>query len=596
MIAGLTESFISDRTARSVYQRGVSYYEMGAVVSIRRIENTLHAVVEGSEYDPYDVRIDFDDAGIDDADCTCPFDGGWCKHVVAALLMCYREPDRILDMAPLNKTLESLTREELVALVERLAVSSADVAREIQRFIHTRAGHPSAQKSNDRKTVVDQNDIRQRVASIVQSLGDVRSSRVYRHTGRIASEVRNEIERATSLLDADDGLNALRYLEAITDAYEKNWVDFEDSYGELGAVFDELGSAFCEALLTADLTPDERDEWAVKLLRWEEAVEDFGIECAFRAAITAAGEGWDDPDLQATLDGSGLMMVRSESEDDWADASAVTWARLKVLERRGHYDQYLRLAAASGHLTHYLLMLVRTGATDRAVDQALTLMTEADQAFDLARALRERGALEEALTVAEKGLTLEGIGRIALPMWTSELAESLGGSAGALEAALVAVRHQPSLGTYQRVEELAGDEWPHHRDALLEEIKSWNVDAANIVEILLYEGLIQDAVSMADQHPHNYGLHRRVVGRALEAAPEWVVRVARRHAEDIMDHGRSTYYQEAVDWLAHARDAYVNMDAADEWNAYLESIRQAHGRKHKLMGVMRERRLRIVKC
>ena len=41
----------------------------------------------GSQFAPYGVRVDFDEAGIIDATCSCPYDwDGLCKHIVAALL------------------------------------------------------------------------------------------------------------------------------------------------------------------------------------------------------------------------------------------------------------------------------------------------------------------------------------------------------------------------------------------------------------------------------------------------------------------------------------------------------------------------------
>ena len=53
---------------------------------------------------------------------------------------------------------------------------------------------------------------------------------------------------------AGDGHNALAILEAITEAYVADWVELDDSDGEAGAFFADLGAVWTEAILTADLT------------------------------------------------------------------------------------------------------------------------------------------------------------------------------------------------------------------------------------------------------------------------------------------------------------------------------------------------------
>ena len=47
-------------------------------------------------------------------------------------------------------------------------------------------------------------------------------------------------------------------------------------------------------------------------------------------------------------------------------------------------------------------------------------------------------------------------------------------------------------------------------------------------------------------------------------------------------------YHHAVAWLARVQQAYKRMGRLDEWAAYLAGLREKHGRKYKLMGLMKE--------
>ncbi len=102
----LTETTVRQYATPESFRRGRDYYEQGAVLSLARRGDQLLAEVEGSQYEPYRVRITFDEGGITGAFCSCPYDwGGWCKHVVAVLLACRREPDLIEERPTLDELL-----------------------------------------------------------------------------------------------------------------------------------------------------------------------------------------------------------------------------------------------------------------------------------------------------------------------------------------------------------------------------------------------------------------------------------------------------------------------------------------------------------
>jgi uncharacterized Zn finger protein len=105
------------------------------------------------------------------------------------------------------------------------------------------------------------------------------------------------------------------------------------------------------------------------------------------------------------------------------------------------------------------------------------------------------------------------------------------------------------------------------------------------VDIFLREGLLDDAIAAVEKGG-SYILIERVMDAVIEHRPDWVIKVARRQAERIIEPGTSKYYHHAVDWLVKARAAYRAAGRQAEWRAYLAEIRTRHGRKYKLMGML----------
>jgi uncharacterized Zn finger protein len=126
-IPNLTESTIREHTESGSFERGERYFTSGAVRNMDVRPGKLEAFVEGSAPNPYVVNVQFDrEEGVRQVRCTCPYhEGSWCKHIVAALLAHLRKEEG--TKPSLRSLLESRSREELVALIERLAERDARV-------------------------------------------------------------------------------------------------------------------------------------------------------------------------------------------------------------------------------------------------------------------------------------------------------------------------------------------------------------------------------------------------------------------------------------------------------------------------------------
>ena len=89
-------------------------------------------------------------------------------------------------------------------------------------------------------------------------------------------------EQARPQIEAGDGNGALAILEAVTDEFVTGWTDLDDSDGDAQGLFDDLSALWAEAILTADLTPAERQTWAERLAGWQAEAAEYGIDTAAR--------------------------------------------------------------------------------------------------------------------------------------------------------------------------------------------------------------------------------------------------------------------------------------------------------------------------
>lgn len=588
----LTEMQIRELALPEAFARGREYFARGAVTHLTRRGAELQAEVEGSQSTPYQVQVTLAEGGITSAVCTCPYAESWegaCKHIVATLLAGLHGPEQVEEPPPLQAILAPLDRDQLQALVQALAARQPGLADlieiQLQSLLRSQpveaASTPSA-PSRRRQTPGATASLRRQVRSALRSLGRLRPSEAYGQVGGVVDEIRQLAERARPLLEAGDGRSALAVLEAVTEEYVASWTELDDSDGEPSGFFEELGPLWTEAILSADLTPSERQAWGDRLGQWQEAAADYGVETAFAAAQAAAHRGWDDPGVQRVLAGELSPTGVWEGEAPWfADDLAV--ARLNVLERQGRFPEALHLAEAEGQTDRYVALLVKLDRVPEAVAYGLEQLGQTDDALVLARALLEHGVPGEALRIAEHGLTLDGE-RLSLARWLREAATAAGEPERAVQAGLAAVRALPGLADYRAVQALAGARWPALRNGLLAELRRTAARFPRAVgEIFLHEGEIEDAIAVAEGAPYDYTLVEQVAEAAIQSHPDWVIRTCRQQAERIMDAAQSKYYHHAVAWLERARAAALASGDQDEWRPYVESLLARHGRKYTLV-------------
>lgn len=572
------------------FERGREYFRQGMVLDLAQRGNQLHAQVQGSDVEPYHVTLTAEGGRVSHMHCTCPYQwGGACKHIVAALLAYFQQPERVERQQPLAAVLAPLDRERLQALLLDLAERQPDLADLIEAralALQAPSSLPPAAEPQSRPPVPPPPDaaaIRKQVRAAIRSGGYGRRYD-YDESHVSADEISEVIEQARPYLEAGDGSGALAVLEAVADELMRAADSLVDEEGEVGLVAEELGTLLAEALLSADLTPQERQEWVKRIEGWERRGSDYGMDEGFAVARYAALHGWDYPPLQRAMQGEITEKGAWVGERPYCvDELAVV--RLKVLERQGRWEEYLHLAEAESQTERYVTALVRLGRIKEAVEYGLQYLSSREEALALARALDASGAGEDALGIAEHALSAFDAGPYPtgeLPAWTRDLASRLGRMESALKAAVTATRESPTLANYLRIQSLAGEGWPALREELLEQVRRRQSHfPSSEIDIFLHEGLIEDAIAAVDASPR-HELVERVAEAALPTHPDWVFRACTHQFDRIANAGKSQYYREAVQWLEKAKAALTGAGREAEWRAYINDVIARHQRKYTL--------------
>lgn len=578
----LTKATIRELARSKSYERGQSYYGQGAVSDVVRRGETVRADVEGSQYQPYTVTIEFDDTGVARTDCSCPYDyGGICKHRVAVLLTCIRDPESVREQPPVSELLADADRETLEELLVGLAADRPEVANVIETRLTT-----MDDATTDTAVSVNTESIRRQVNHALPKPGQKGHTDAYAEAERMANELDELIEQARMAIEAGDGETALDVLAAITNELASGrWANLLPyDVPRVFEVIDDLSQTFIEAVLTAELTKSERDDWEERLTEWDGQFDYYmGGESTFLAAADAAAQGWDDERVQQAMAGELGEGDFWEDNDAWYSDDIVT-ARLSILEREDHIKECFNLAAAAGQTRAFAQMLVQEDRIEEAIDYAIERFSTPDAALELAKALRANDETQAALQVAEHGLTLDGYRKDTLAVWLRDRAASAGDRELALEAAITAFEASPSVNAFEAVEELAGDNWETIKADLLGYLRTENsggTRAAQVVEVFIREEEYDDAIELADRTERTRVIEP-VVEAVIEERPQWVISTCKFQAEPIVEQGQHDSYQTAVRWLRRAGKAARAADELDEWREYVETMRDEHYQKYKL--------------
>jgi uncharacterized Zn finger protein len=170
-LSPLNEATIRNNATPQTFERGVTYANEGAVITLTQRGKQFQAEVEGSEAHPYCVTIEFDDGGVTRTRCSCPYDyEGWCKHIVAAALMGVRHPKRIEMRPTLEQLLDRLDCAQTRGLLKALVSEQPGLVDAIDRQVNLLSSPERTRKpaQTPRVTAIDPTPFRWQVKQIIR--------------------------------------------------------------------------------------------------------------------------------------------------------------------------------------------------------------------------------------------------------------------------------------------------------------------------------------------------------------------------------------------------------------------------------------------
>lgn len=188
-----------------ILARGRDYYRQGAVWKFVRKEDSIEAVVEGTEY--YKVTIDFSGSMVAGAFCSCPYaEGGyWCKHMAAVLYkaeaqegkadpgVLFEDADTASDeaMLPVEDLIRKADREQLEALLIEISSRGEESEHWIRAVL------------SGERPVEDISDLKQEADSIFHSYFGRRGYIDYYNRDDFCSELMGFLEDAAGAMIGD---------------------------------------------------------------------------------------------------------------------------------------------------------------------------------------------------------------------------------------------------------------------------------------------------------------------------------------------------------------------------------------------------------
>jgi uncharacterized Zn finger protein len=222
----LTELAVRKYAGERSYDLGQDYLAEGAVNRRKREGATIRAQVQGTANKPYAVRVHLAcgmaHGKIESADCSCPVGSGACKHVAAVLLAWCKEPDSFRSGEPLDRRLNELPKEELVALVRKMIRRRPELEALLEAV-------PPADATPSVKPWRAQAD------AAFESADDD-----WGYFGQVAGELRLILESADELLAREKPGHAQAVYQGVVEAiFDQEGVIRHDEAGHLFGVIEE---------------------------------------------------------------------------------------------------------------------------------------------------------------------------------------------------------------------------------------------------------------------------------------------------------------------------------------------------------------------
>ena len=296
------------------------------------------------------------------------------------------------------------------------------------------------------------------------------------------------------------------------------------------------------------------------------------------------------------LGSRGLKAYRELAEAEWSKVPPL---------QPGSRDDW---SGRRWHITHIMECLAKvTGDVEALVAVKSRDLSRPTAFLEIAKAYQEAGQRDRALEWAEKGLAAfprePGSG---LRRFVADAYQARHRTADALTLLWTDFSEHPSTDTYGELGRHARrikqwPEWRHKAHELLRErargpkgkakvpqVSSYLEGAASslLVQILIQEKEVEEAWSVAQEFSCSESLWLDLAKLREKTHPDDSLPIYRRHVDQALSLVNERGYQMAVGHLRRIRDMLNAHGRAQEFLAYLASVRQEHKRKRNFLAIL----------
>lgn len=542
------------------FERGVVYYQGGALHDRLRQGNELQAYCEGSSYAPYRVSAVLGAEGIISTYCTCPFDwGGACKHSVALLLAWVDEPGSFHDVATLDAGLEGRSKEQLIALIKEMLKRQPDLERLLDVPVLA-----------DIKTPVDLDAFRRLLNSNLDQ--------EYLDTEVMANDLATIVETGDRYAAGGDLVTAGTLYHLVLSEIVPHYENLYDEHGFISSELKRCAKGLERCLKEGSFDAEIRRLWLEALLEAEiKDVKMGGVDLAYPANevlvyhATQAEWTWIEARLRQVIDSL------DNRHSNWGRETLVNFLVQRLSERKQE-GEIADLIFELGSPEQQAFLLLRQGRFEAAVKIARDHFEDLPGlVIQFADALVEAGANEAAVAFVSD--QLGGRYEYSYLPWLAQQAEAQGDFSTATRWWQEEFRQRPNLGTYQRLRDSSQrlGAWKSRRQELIAELEEG--DRTDImIEIALAEGEVERAIELLPRH-RGWSSYDLLVAQTAEADyPETAIGIYQDQVEKLIRLRGRGNYRGAAEILQRIRDLYKRESAQFEWEVYLADLRERHRR------------------
>jgi uncharacterized Zn finger protein len=545
------------------FERGEGYHRGGHVYDLVEHAGVVVAKVAGTE--DYRVRLWADD-GLDFS-CDCPLgvDGEFCKHCVAAGLawlegdFSEHAPGGPATMEDVQTYLEEQDKDLLVRIVMQQAMEDEGL-RERLLLRASRMGG------------LDQAAFRRAIDDAVAFDDDY-----YGPPWEYARGIQNIVGAIEELLSEGFAPEVIELSEyALASVEGAMTYDVEGTIGDVLEALEGLHHKACK-----QAKPDQ-EALAKRLFEWELGGD---YDTFFDAVNTYAD----------VLGERGLAEYRRLADKEWADVPALGPDRE---DRPRYYGKREILADIMQTLAY------RTGDVEALVAIKSKDLSNSFAYLEIAQIYKQQGDDEKALEWAEEGAwVFPGGGHPDLRRFLADEYHDRGRHEEAMDLIWKEFAGRLRLDGYQELKAHAdrAGAWEIWRSKALDSVRkdiarekkelpqsylSFPADHSKLVEILLWEGNVEDAWREAKEGGCSDWLWLDLAARREGDHPEDSISVYQERIEPLVNQTNNKAYRRAYELLLKVRTLMRRLDRQAEFDEYVELLRLEYKRKRNFMKLL----------